>query len=194
MKPQTFHEALITAFKNPTRTAVFYQLLRKPESTATEIAKRLSEDFDVVHYHLKHLRKLKLVQEPKIVVRRNYVEKRYSLRPDFKERLLESLEPLVAEEKALSAKDSRNLIIALLSVVRSIITESVKRLEAASDETVKRIMEKDIAETKIIFCSEESYLQLLEKLRKTLGGYVLESFDPTEKEYTIALVAIPKLD
>jgi len=194
MKTKTFPEALIHALKNPTRAAIFYQLLRRPNSTATEIAKRLGEDFDVVHYHLKQLRKIKLVKEPKIVVKRNYIEKQYSLISDFKERLLESLKPLVAKEKELSPEDSRNLLTALLTVVRSIITESMKRIETTPDDAINRIMSEDIIETKIVFCSKEDYLQLLEKLREVLGEFVLKTFDPVEKQYTIAVIAIPKLD
>jgi len=193
MKPKTFPDALIHTLKNPTRAAIFYQLLRKPNSTATEIAKRLGEDFDVVHYHLKQLRKINLIQEPKVIVKRNYVEKQYSIRSDFKERLLESLKQLAVKEKE-SPKDSRNLIAAFLTVIQSIITESTKRLETTSDDVIKNIMEKDIVETKIVFCSEQDYLLLLEKLRDVLGEFVLKTFDPVEKPYTIALIAIPKLD
>jgi len=195
MESRKFAEALIDALKNPTRAAIFYQLAKNPGSTATEIAKRLGEDFDVVHYHLKQLKRMNFVSSPKTIVRRNYIEKRYSLVPDFKERFLRSCKEISEKEKDISPEDSRNLVSAVLSVVRSIITESMKRLEKTSDKVVKKIMAEDTVEVKIVFCSEEDYLRLLGKLREILTFNVkAKTFDPDKKQYTITLFAIPKLD
>jgi len=195
MESRKFAEALINALKNPTRAAIFYQLARKPGSTATEIGERLGEDFDVVHYHLKRLRRMNLVSSPKTVVRRNYIEKRYSLVPDFKERFLRACQEIGEREKAISPEDSKNLINAVFSVVRSIITESMKRLERTPDDVVERIMREDTVEIKIVFCSEEDYLKLLGKLREVLTFEVkAKTFEPAEKQYAITLFAIPKLD
>jgi len=195
MESRKFAKALIDALKNPMRAAIFYQLARNPGSTATEIAERLGEDFDVVHYHLKRLRKMNLVSSPKTVVRRNYIEKQYSLVPDFKERFLRSCQEIAEREKEISPEDSKNLINAVFSVVRSIITESMKRIEKTPGKVINRIMDDDTIEIKIVFCSEEDYLKLLRKLREVLTFEVkAKTFDPAEKQYTITLFAIPKLD
>ncbi len=195
MSSETFSEITIQALKNPTRAAIFFQLARKPNSTTTEIAKRLGEDFDVVHYHIKQLRKMKLVSKPKIVVRKNYIEKQYSLRPDFKEELLRSQKQMIEKEKDLCPEDSRDLIIAFFSVVRSILTESTKRLSKAPDFVINKIMKEDLCDARIMFCSEDDYLNLLKNLRKVLTHSIkAKTFDPTEKHYAIAFVAIPKLD
>lgn len=193
MKKESFVDAIIQSLKNPTRAAIFYQLIRKPELTATDISKSLDLDVDVVYYHLKLLKKIGLISEPRVVVKRNYIEKYYSLRHDFKERLLESINLLVAKEKELDVKEFREMIIALFSVVQSIISSSIKELKRTNIGILDKIREENRIESKIIFCSEEKYNELLNRLRHDVKGEVLESFDPTEKEYTIIIMAIPKL-
>jgi len=194
MEKENFAEALIQSLKNPTRAAIFYQLVRKPESTATEIAKTLGMDVDVVYYHLKFLRKIGLISEPRVIVRGNYVEKYYSLRRDFKEKLLESIKQLVDKEKEMNVEEFREMVIALFSVVQSIISGSIKKLKRTTVEVLSKIREEDIIESKIIFCSHKKYNELLNRLRNAVKNEVLETFDPTEKEYTIIIIAIPKLE
>jgi len=83
---QSYAEAYVRTMKNSTRAAIFDQLYRKSELTATEIAKNLGKDVDVVYYHMKFLKKIGLVSEPRVEVRDNYIEKYYSLAPATKQR------------------------------------------------------------------------------------------------------------
>lgn len=191
-KNNVFVENLIQSLKNPTRASIFYQLARKPESTATEISSQLGEDVDVIYYHLKLLRKAGLVSKPRIVIKGNYVEKYYSIRNDFKEKFLRSITQLVEKEKALSAEEFRNMVIALFSVVQSILASSIRILKKAKPEIIDKIRKEDSIESKIILCPKERYDQLLSNLREATIGDVLDTFDPITKEYAIAIIAIPK--
>ena len=123
-----FVDGLIQSLKNPTRASIFYLLARRSESTATEISKDLGVDVDVVYYHLKLLRRAGLVSEPRVVVKRNFVEKFYSIHPNLKEKLLRSMRELAEKEKELSTEEFRKIAIALLSVVQSILAASISCL------------------------------------------------------------------
>ena len=191
---ENFVENLIDTLKNPTRASIFFQLAKKPESTATEISKNLGEDVDVVYYHLKLLRKAGLISKPRVVVKGNYLEKYYSIRSDFKEKLMRSIEKLVVKEKELSPEEFRKMLIALLTVIQSILASSIKRIEKIDQKIINKMKEEDNIESKIIFCTKERYVQLLSKLREIARGDILDTFNPIEKEYVILIVAIPKLN
>jgi len=192
-RKEKFVENLIQTLKNATRASIFYQLARKPESTATEISKNLGEDVDVVYYHLKLLKEAGLISKPRVVVKENYVEKYYSIVPDFKNRLLQSVKQLSAEEKALAVDEFRELLITLFTVVQSILASSTRMLKKVDARVIREIRDEDNIESKIIFCSKERYVTLLREFREIAKGDVLETFDSTTKEYVIAVVAIPKL-
>ncbi|RLE64884.1 MAG: hypothetical protein DRJ38_04650, partial [Thermoprotei archaeon] len=170
------------------------QLVRKREATATEIAKELNIDVDVVYYHLKILRKSNLLSEPRIVVRGNYIEKYYSIRSDFKEKLLDSIKQLAERERKLSIGEYREIVIALLSVVQSIISGSIRKLKEVDEKIIEDIKARDSIESKIIFCNREKYDELLGKLREITHSSMLDSFDPVEKENVVIIVCIPKID
>jgi len=194
METSKFVDAIIQSLKNPTRASIFYQLVRKHEATATEIARDLGIDVDVVYYHLKLLRKMELVSKPRVVVKGNYIEKYYSIRSDFKDKLLESMKLLITKEKELSVEEFREMVIALFSVVQSILSGSIRRLKEVDEGILSRIKDEDSIESKIIFCNRERYLELLGRLREITRGGVLDTFDPAKKDYVILVIAIPKID
>ena len=185
---------MIRAVRNSTRASIFYQLARKPESTATEISRNLGEDVDVVYYHLKLLKKAGLVSKPRVVAQKNYVEKYYSLRSDFKEKFLRSVGQIEAKKRKLSADEFREYLLAGLSVIHSILAGSMKMVEKADSKTIENLRDERNIAFKIIFCSEERYKQLLDKLWEIAKNSMFETFDPVTKEHVITIVAIPKLD
>lgn len=189
-----FADAIIGALKNPTRASIFYQLIRRYEASATEIARELGVDVDVVYYHLKLLRKAGIVSKPKTVVKGNYIEKYYSVRSDFKERLIESMKQLITKEKEMSTEEFRQIVIALFSVVQSILSSSIRELKEADAEVLDSIRKGDYIESKIIFCNRDRYIELLNRLRESTRDRVLDTFDPVKKGYVILLIAIPEID
>lgn len=190
---EKFVDDLIQTLRNPTRASIFYQLARKPESTATEISKNLGEHVDVVYYHLKLLKKAGLVSKPRVEVCGNYICKYYSIRPDFKERFLQSSRRYKARWKELSTDEMREMLIARLTVIQSIIASSIKRLEKIDVEVIEKMRDERNIESQIVFCSKERYDELLGKLKNVSKSSVMETFDPIEKEYVVAIAAIPKM-
>ena len=190
---EKFVENLIQTLQNPTRASVFFQLARKPESTATEISRRLGEDVDVVYYHLKLLKKAGLVSKPRVVVHKNYICKYYSLRPDFKEKFLESIKEYKRARTELAPNEYRQILIAFLTIIQSVVANSVRRLEQVDSDIIKKIMDKKNIKTEMISCSKERYDQLLGKLKEIAVSREYPTFDPIAKEYVIAIIAIPKL-
>ena len=193
MSQGDFADVIIDALKNPTRASIFYQLVRKYEASATEISRELGIDVDVVYYHLKLLREKGVLSDPRVVVKGNYIEKYYSLRRDFKEKLIDSIKQLVMREEEMDVEDYRRIVIALLSVVQSIISSSIKKIKDADPDTLNNIKEEGYLETKIVFCNKETYEEILKKLREDIGKGVLETFDPVKKDYVMLMVAIPKI-
>lgn len=190
---EKFVDSLIQTLKNPTRASIFYQLARKPGSTATEISKNLGEGVDVVYYHLKLLKKAGLVAKPRVVVQKNYIEKYYSLHPDFKEKFLQSIGQYKMKKKKLTSKEAREMLVALLSVTQSIIASSIRRLEKAESKTIDKMRDQGSIVSRIIFCSRERYDSLLGQLKEVTKSTALETFDPIEKDYVVTITAIPKL-
>lgn len=188
-----FVDNLIQTIKNPTRALIFYQLARKPDSSATEIAKDLGEDVDVVYYHLKLLKKAGLISKPRVVVCGNYVCKYYSLRPGFKEKFQQSLGQYKEKWKELSLDEFREMLIARFTVFQSILASSVRKLEKVDSKTIEKIRDAKNIQSKIIFCSKERYNELLSRLGELAKNKFSETFDPVAKEYVIAIMAIPKL-
>jgi len=191
---ETLADSLIQTLRNPTRASIFYRLIQKPESTATEISRNLGEHVDVIYYHLKLLRKAGLISDPRVVAQKTYVEKYYSLRPDFKEKFMQSIGSFKARKKELSLDEFREMQIALLTVIQSIIVSSMRRLKKVDSNVIDKIKNEKSIESRIIFCSKERYDQLLEKLREVAKSGVSEMFDPIPKERVIALIAVPKLN
>jgi DNA-binding transcriptional ArsR family regulator len=193
-KDKEFVDSLIMILKNPTRASIFYQLIKKYEASATEIAKEIDVDVDIVYYHLKILRKIGIISDPKVIVKGNYVEKYYSVRPDFKEKLLGSVKQLLTREKEMDIEEFREMVIALLSVIQSILSNSIRELREADTKLLDVIREKNYLESKIIFCNRDRYIELLRKLRESVKEGVLETFDPVKKEYVIVVIGIPKIN
>ena len=191
---ETFADSLIQMLRNPTRASIFYRLIQKPESTATEISRNLGEHVDVIYYHLKLLKKAGLISDPKIVAQKTYVEKYYSLRSDFKDKFMQSIGSFKARKKELSSDEFREMQIALLTVIQSIVVSSMRRLKKVDSNVIDKIKNEKSIESRIIFCSKERYDQLLEKLREVAKSSVSEMFDPIPKERVIALLAMPKLN
>ena len=191
---ETFADSLIRTLRNPIRASIFYRLIQKQESTATEISRDLGEHVDVIYYHLKLLRKAGIISDPRVVPQKTYVEKYYSLRPDFKEKFMQSIGSFKARKKELSSEEFREMQIALLTVIQSIIASSMKRLKKVDSNVIDKMKSEKNIESRIVFCSKERYDQLLGKLREVAKSGVSEMFDPIPKERVIALIAMPKLN
>jgi DNA-binding transcriptional ArsR family regulator len=186
--------AYMETMKNVTRAAIFAQLYRKPELTATEISKILGEDVDVVYYHMKLLRKMGLVTEPRVEVRGNYIEKYYSLTAEAKQSLFGE-ERRTLERKALDKMDPeefRQVLMTAFALVQSLTAGAISQIKQVDRDVIADLKEKRSVSIQIIGCTEDRYSELLEDLKEI--ARVSESANHRELGYMIVFWALPKLD
>jgi len=192
-KTKEVTDAYIEAMKNTTRASVFFQLVRKPEMTATEIAKALDEDVDVVYYHMKSLKKLGIISEPRVEVRENYLEKYYSLSPEIKKRFAEVDREANKKLGEMPPEEFRQMLLTACALVKSIVIGSANQIENADVGVIDSLIKQKNFAIGFLYCTKERYSALLDDLRK-ITKPTNEDTVPLERDYVMAFLAIPKLD
>jgi DNA-binding transcriptional ArsR family regulator len=191
---QSYAEAYVKTMKNSTRAAIFDQLYRKSELTATEIAKNLGKDVDVVYYHMKFLKKLGLVSEPRVEVRDNYIEKYYSLASEAKQNLARGeSEKLTRKIEEMGPEEFRRLLMAAFALIQSATAGAVSQIRQVDESVITELKKKRSAMVQIIRCNKERYYELLKTLTE-VGRAPGEVANHGELDYMIAFWAMPKLD
>ena len=191
---QSYAEAYVKTMKNSTRAAIFDQLYRKSELTATEIAKNLRKDVDVVYYHMKFLKKLGLVSEPRVEVRENYIEKYYSLAPEAKQSLARGESENVTQKIGeMKPEEFRQLLIAGFALIQSTTAGAANQIKQVDESVITELKKKRSATVRIVRCNKKRYYELLKTLTE-VGRAPTEMANHGELDYMIAFWAMPKLD
>lgn len=190
----SYAEAYVKTMKNSTRAAIFDQLYRKSELTATEIAKNLGKDVDVVYYHMKFLKKLGLVSEPRVEVRDNYIEKYYSLAPEAKQNLARGESEKVTQKiEEMEPEEFRQMLMAAFALIQSATAGATNRIRQVDKNVITELKKKRSATVQIIRCNKERYYELLKTLTE-VGRAPGEVANHGELDYMIAFWALPRLD
>ena len=190
---QSYAEAYVKTMKNLTRAAIFDQLYRKSELTATEIAKNLGKDVDVVYYHMKFLKKLGIVSEPRVEVRDNYIEKYYSLAPEVKQSFARGeSEKVTREIGEMKPEEFRHMLMAGFALIQSTTAGAANQIKQVDESVIAELKKKRSATIRIIRCNKERYYELLKTLIE-VGRAPTEVADHGELDYMIAFWAMPKL-
>ena len=188
-------EAYMETMKNVTRAAIFDQLFRKTELTATEISKILGEDVDVVYYHMKFLRKMGLVSEPRVEVRGNYLEKYYSLTAETKQSIARG-ELGESERKVLDKmepEEFRQVLMTAFALIQSATAGAANQIKRVDRDVIADLKKKRNITIQIIRCTKERYYELLKDL-KEIARAPSEVANHGELDYIIVFWAMPKLD
>ena len=191
---QSYAEAYVRTMKNSTRAAIFDQLYRKSELTATEIAKNLGKDVDVVYYHMKFLKKLGFVSEPRVEVRDNYIEKYYSLAPEAKQNFARGeSEKVTREIGEMEPEEFRHMLMAGFALIQSATAGAASQIKQVDESVIAELKKKRSVTIRIIRCNKERYYDLLKTLTE-VGRAPTEVADHGELDYVIAFWAMPKLE
>ena len=188
-------EAYMETMKNATRATIFAQLYRKPELTATEISKILGEDVDVVYYHMKFLRKMGLVSEPRVEVRGNYLEKYYSLTAEAKQSIAGG-ELGTHERKVLDKtepEEFRQMLTTAFALIQSLTAGAANQIKRADRNVIANLKKEKNFTIQFIPCAKERYYELLKNL-KEIARDPCEVANQRERDHMIAFWAMPKLD
>ena len=191
---KSYAEAYVKTMKNSTRAAIFDQLYRKSELTATEIAKNLGKDVDVVYYHMKFLKKIGIVSEPRVEVRDNYIEKYYSLSPEAKQRFARGeSEKVTREIGEMKPEEFRQIFMAGFALIQSATAGAANQIKQVDASVIAELKKKRSITVRIIHCNKERYYELLKTLTE-VGRAPTEVANNGELDYMIAFWAMPKLD
>ncbi|TRO51780.1 ArsR family transcriptional regulator [Candidatus Bathyarchaeota archaeon] len=191
---QSYAEAYVKTMKNSTRAAIFDQLYRKSELTATEIAKNLGKDVDVVYYHMKFLKKIGLVSEPRVEVRDNYIEKYYSLAPEAKQSFTRGeSEKVTREIGEMKTEEFRHMLMAGFALIQSATAGAASQIKQVDERMIAELKKKRNITIRIIRCNKERYYDLLKTLTE-VGRAPTEVANNGELDYMIAFWAMPKLE
>src|SRR6476619_903324 len=126
---------LIRALSDPTRGAILTELEHSGELTATQLAKRLGLTANNVYHHMRVLRELQVVGEPRVVPRDTYVEKYYRLAPEVEAALANDPEWRDMAQRELSAEERKELFISMCLEMAQLLQRAARRYAEMDAET-----------------------------------------------------------
>ncbi len=192
-KDEKVADAYVEALKQRTRAMIVFQLLRNPEMTATEISKALGEDVDVVYYHMKSLKALKMVSKPRVEVRGNYLEKYYSLAPDVRRRFTEVDKSANKKWGEMAPEEYRQILMTAFAHIKSVVVGSANQVEKADTRIIEKLSKRKDYSIRVFYCTKEQYYEFLDDLKK-VSWPPYEKDASAKRDYVIAILAMPKLD
>jgi DNA-binding transcriptional ArsR family regulator len=122
-----FLRGFIRALSDPTRGAILTELEHSGELTATQLAKRLGLTANNVYHHMRVLRELRVVGEPRIVPRETYVEKYYQLAPEAQAVIGGDPEWLDRVQKGMSAEERKELFISMCLTMAQLLQRAARQ-------------------------------------------------------------------
>lgn len=133
------YEILSDAYKNPTKFSIIMLLMENKKMTVTEMSRHINVSRSNLYHFVAQLVNNKILNEPEVRPKKNYVEKFYSLN-------LKIFESVVPEGwskhfQKLSKDDLRNILRSFLigqSLNLKILAEKVMR---AKDDDIDRLKE-----------------------------------------------------
>jgi DNA-binding transcriptional ArsR family regulator len=180
-------------FANPVRSAILYELTLRGECSATDLAEMLDQKVNNIYYHLRRLQNDNIINPPRSVVKRNYVEKYYSLNKKFlvsvnvdKEEWRRSQQDLPPEERKQIAMTGLNLII-------SILRWRVEDYKRMSSEEIDELWQKEWVTLSTF--TQEQYETLVSRLEKTWLETMKEFRHTRSKEakpFTVIVAALAR--
>jgi DNA-binding transcriptional ArsR family regulator len=151
-------------FANPMRSAILYELTRRGECSATDLAKILDQKVNNIYYHLRILENDSILNPPRSVVKRNYVEKYYSLDEKFMSVNVDKQEWKRSQQQ-LSPEQRRQIAITTLNLIISILRWRVEDYKRMSSEEIDQLWKKEWVTLSTF--TQEQYEDLVKRLEKT---------------------------
>ena len=132
----------IRALSDPTRGAILTELEHAGELTATQLARRLGLTANNVYHHMRVLRELGVVGEPRVVPRETYVEKYYQLAPEIRAVLDNDPEWLDKAQSGLSAEERKELFISMCLEMAQLLQRAARRYAEMDAETFDSLIQR----------------------------------------------------
>ncbi len=192
-----FLRGFIRALSDPTRGAILTELEHSGELTATQLAKRLGLTANNVYHHMRVLRELKVVGEPRVVPRETYVEKYYQLAPEAQEVIGSDPEWLDRVQKGLSAEERKELFVSMCLEMAQLLQRAARRYAEMDAETFDTLIhQRKLGMLSINEMGQARLESRLKSLRDTLrheheSGIADEG--PRSQQHVVLMAGLPFL-
>jgi DNA-binding transcriptional ArsR family regulator len=192
-----FLRAFIRALSDPTRGAILTELEHSGELTATQLAKRLGLTANNVYHHMRVLRELKVVGEPRVAPRETYVEKYYQLAPEAQAVVGSDPEWLDRVQKGLSAEERKELFVSMCLEMAQLLQRAARRYaEMDAEQFDTLIYQRKFGMLSINEMGQTRLQSRLQSLRDTLrheyeSGIADE--EPLARQHVVLMAGLPFL-
>ncbi len=124
------------AIKDPTRGAILVELDRLGEATPTQLGRRLGVPANNIYHHIRVLRQLQVVDEPRAVASDSYVEKYYKINPALRAAL--RLDPDWYTGETITAEDRQTQLVSMCLTMATLLRAAARDLEHRDAEELDR--------------------------------------------------------
>jgi DNA-binding transcriptional ArsR family regulator len=192
-----FLHGFIRALSDPTRGAILTELEHSGELTATQLAKRLGLTANNVYHHMRVLRELKVVGEPRVVPRETYVEKYYQLAPEIRAVVGSDPEWLDRVQKGMSAEERKELFISMCLTMAQLLQRAARRYAEMDTAEFDALMsQRNLGMVSINDMGQKRLESRLKSLRDTLrrehaSGIADEK--PRSQQHVVLMAGLPFL-
>lgn len=129
----------IVAMSDPTRAAILLELEQAGELTATQLARRLDLTANNVYHHMRVLRRLGVLEAPRVAARETYVEKYYRLKPALAALVAQDPDWMDRTQDTMSAEDRKALLIGMCLTMAHILQRAARRYAAMDTVELDRL-------------------------------------------------------
>lgn len=171
----------IEALRDPTRGAILLELGRAGELTATQLARHLELSANNVYHHMRVLTKLGLLDPPRAVPGKTYVEKYYRLKRDL---LMERRDPGWVDRvrQSLTLEERKAFFISLFLQAAQTLRQAAQRYERMDAAQLDALFsQQQLGMLSINWMGRERLRYRLEELRKLIAREA-ELFPDAEEE------------
>jgi DNA-binding transcriptional ArsR family regulator len=192
-----FLRGFIRALSEPTRGAILTELEHSGELTATQLARRLGLTANNVYHHMRVLRELKVVGEPRIVPRETYVEKYYQLAPEVQAVIGSDPEWLDRVQKGMSAEERKALFISMCLTMAQLLQRAARQYAEMDTTAFDALMsQRKLGMLSINEMGQARLESRLKSLRDTLrheheSGIADE--EPRSQQHVVLMAGLPFL-
>ncbi len=185
-------ERLMSALSNRTKLSIITLLIRRKRMTVTQMSKLTGTTRSNLYQSIGDLVRSGIINEPESVIRKNYVEKYYTLNePLFRE--LDS-ERWAARLQSLSDDQSREIVVSFL-LSQSMNLQIMAQEIQMSGENVSHRIKESLGSDRILMSygriSDATYDRLLEHQKALMEIFKENPEDDGDNTYVI--IGIPGL-
>jgi DNA-binding HxlR family transcriptional regulator len=197
MTEQDIYSKLLKTFQNSTKMSIILLLSENEKMTVTQMAKQVDVTKANLYHFVGEMVRDGLLSKPEVKIRRNYVEKYYSLN----EAAFKLADPVVAEEKLREAKPEqyRSLLqsfLTSLGLYFRLFAEEIARADSSKLELISSAFKKQEILLHYSVIGDPAYEYEINEYKKVIKRSIEKwSKKPSTKPRNrLIIVGLPRFD